>query len=187
MSQQTSVELSNGSPEHTLGSRAVVKRKRGRPSKQTEARFGESSELLNTAAEHSLRKRASVTASSCEQQRGGYNEVRESTDGVGITLDELRKTDSGRFTKKPPVTIASVGRRRYRYHRCVECGKKAIQDTEGEYGCVQHPDPDTKATYRLRVLLKHEDICMRSTAFADVAENILSVSVEDFETLNDVG
>ena len=85
------------------------------------------------------------------------------------------------------MTIASVGRRRYRYHRCVECEKKAIQNTEGEYGCVHHPDADTKATYRLMVLLKQDDICMWSTAFADVAENILCIYVEDFETLNDVG
>ena len=111
--------------------------------------------------------------------------MRESTDGVGITLDELRKTDSGWFTIKPPVTIASVGRRRY--HRCVECGKKATQSTEGEYGCVHHPEAGTKATYRLRVLLKQDDICMWITAFADVAENILGISVDDFETLNDVG
>ena len=192
-------------PEDTLGNHAVVKRKRGRPSKQTEARFDESSEFLNKSAEHSLGKRAAdmnesaehslvkrakVTASSSEQQRGGYNEAREvrmSTDGDAITLDELRKGGVGWFTIKPPLTIASVGRRRFGYHRCMECRKKTNQNTVGEYVCVQHPDADTKATYRLRVLLKQDDICMWSTAFDDVAESILGISVEDFEALNDVG
>ena len=187
MSKQTSVELLNMSPEDN---HAVVKRKRGRPCKQTEARIDESSEFLNTSAEHNVGKRAKVTASSSEQQQGEYTEAREtrmSTDGDAITLDELRKGGVGWFTIKPPVTIASVGRRRFGYHRCMECGKKTNQNTEGEYVCVQHPDADTKATYRLRVLLKQDDICMWSTAFDDVAENILGVSVEDFEALNDVG
>ena len=84
------------------------------------------------------------------------------------------------------MTIASVGRRGYGYLSRVECGKKTNQNTEGTYGCIHHPDPDTKATYRLRVLLKQDDISTWSTAFDDVAENILGISVEDFEALNDV-
>ena len=99
------------SAEHCLGKRANV------------------TSSMSESAEHSLGKRANVTA--CEQQRGGYNEVRECTDGVGVTLDELRKTDSGCFTIKPPVTIAYVGRRRYRYHRCVECGRKRSRTRKG--------------------------------------------------------
>ena len=54
-----------------------------------------------------------------------------STDGDAITLDELRKGGVGWFTIKPPVTIASVGRRRFGYHRCMECGKKTNQNTGG--------------------------------------------------------
>ena len=149
MSKQTSVELPNMSPDDTLGNHAVVRCKRGRPSKQTEPRFDESSEFLNTSAEHilgkraadmnesaehSLGKRAKVTASSSEQQRGGYKEAREvrmSTDGNAITLDELRKGGVGWFTIRPPVTIACVGRRRFGYHRCMECGKKTNQNPEG--------------------------------------------------------
>ena len=74
MSKQTSVELLNMSPEDN---HAVVKRKRGRPCKQTEARIDESSEFLNTSAEHNVGKRAKVTASSSEQQQGEYTEARE--------------------------------------------------------------------------------------------------------------
>ena len=59
------------SSEDNLGNHAVVKRKRARPGKQTEARFDEST------TENNLGKRAKVTASSSEQQRGGYNEAKE--------------------------------------------------------------------------------------------------------------
>ena len=196
------------SQEDTLGNHAVVRCKRGRPSKQTEARFDESSEFLNTCAEHSLGKRAAgmnesaehsfgkrskVTASSSEQQRGGYNEAREvimSTDGDAITLDELRKGGVGCFTIKPPVTIASVGRRgsaSFWLSPLYGMRKENEPEHYGEYVCVQDPYADTKAKYRLRILLKQDDICMWSTAFDDVAESILGISVEDFEALNDVG
>ena len=104
-----------------------------------------------------------------------------STNRDAITLDELQKGGVGSFTIKPPVTIASVGRRRFGYHCCMECRKKTNQNTEGEYGCAQHPDADTKARYCLRILLKQDDISMWSTAFHDVAESILGISVEDFE------
>ena len=67
------------------------------------------------------------------------------------------------------------------------CRKKTNQNTEGKYGCAQHPDADTKARYCLRILLKQDDISMWSTAFHDVAETILGVSVEDVEELNDDG
>ena len=83
------------------------------------------------------------------------------------------------ITIKPAVTIAAVGRRRFAYHSCVECRKKTTQ------GCVQHPTAKTTARYCLRIQLKQEDISMWSTAFHDVAESILGVSVEDFEELND--
>ena len=54
--------------------------------------------------------------------------------------------------------------------------------------CVQHPDADTKARYCLRIQLKAQyDISMWRTAFHDVAEIILGVSVEEFEALGDEG
>ena len=96
-----------------------------------------------------------------------------------VTLEELQKGGGGSFTIKPAVTIAAVGRRRFAYHSCVECRKKTTQ------GCVQHPTAKTTARYCLRIQLKQEDISMWSTAFHDVAESILGVSVEDFEELND--
>ena len=96
-----------------------------------------------------------------------------------VTLEELQKGGGGSFTIKPAVTIAAVGRRRFAYHSCVECRKKTT------HGCVQHPTAKTTARYCLRIQLKQEDISMWSTAFHDVAESILGVSVEDFEELND--
>ena len=105
-----------------------------------------------------------------------------SSNAKAVTLEELQKGGGGSFTIKPAVTIAAVGRRRFAYHSCVECRKKTNQNTEG---CVQHPTSKTTARYCLRIQLKQEDISMWSTAFHDVAESILGVSVEDFEELND--
>ena len=144
-----------------------------------------------STTKHSLRKHAKVTTSSYEQQRGEYNEARDvriTTNGDEITLDELhRSPNGGWFTIKSTVTIAHVDLRRYLYRRCVECRKKAIQNAEGKYCCVEHPEADTKQTYCLRVLLKQDEICTWSTAFDDVAELIMGIPVEDFDALNDVG
>ena len=120
-----------------------------------------------STTKHSLRKHAKVTTSSYEQQRGEYNEARDvriTTNGDEITLDELhRSPNGGWFTIKSTVTIAHVDLRRYLYRRCVECRKKAIQNAEGKYCCVEHPEADKKQTYCLRVLLKQDD--MRACAY----------------------
>ena len=108
-----------------------------------------------------------------------------SSNEKAVTLEELQKGDGGSFTIKLPVTIASVGRHRFAYHSCMVCRKKTNQNTEGKYSCAQHPDADTKARYCLRILLKQEDISMWSTAFHDIAESLLGVSVEEFEALGD--
>ena len=109
-----------------------------------------------------------------------------SSNEMAITLDELQKRGVGSFTVKPAVTIASVGRHRFAYHSCVECGLRALPNAEG-YGCAQHPTSKTKARYCLRIPLKQDDISMWSTAFHDVAESILGVSVEEFEAFDDAG
>ena len=93
----------------------------------------------------------------------------------------------GWFTIKPSVTIVALGRRRYSYHRCVECGKKGLRDAEGKYSCVDHPEAETKQTYRLRVLLRRGDLNMWVTAFDKVAESILGVSVKKFNALDNDG
>ena len=98
------------------------------------------------------------------------------------TLEELQKGGGGSFTILPPVTIAAVGRHRFAYHSCIVCRKKTNQNTEG---CAQHPDADIKARYCLRIQLKQEDISMWVTAFANIAESLLGVRVEDFEALDD--
>ena len=110
-----------------------------------------------------------------------------SSNAKGVTLEELQKGDGGSFTIKPTVTIASVGRHRFAYHSCMVCRKKTNQNIKGKYGCAQHPDADTKARYCLRIQLKQDDISIWSSAFHDVAESLLGVSVEDFEELNDDG
>ena len=114
-------------------------------------------------------------------------EVRMSSNAKAVTLEELQKGGGGSFTILPPVTIAAVGRHRFAYHSCMVCRKKTNQNTEGKYGCDQHPDADIKARYCLRIQLKQddEDDSMWVTAFDDIAESLLGVSVEDFETLGD--
>ena len=109
-----------------------------------------------------------------------------SSNAKAVTLEELQKGDGGSFTIKPAVTIASVGRHPFAYHSCVECGLRALPNPEG-YGCAQHPTSKTKARYCLRILLKQDDAHQWVTAFHDVAESILGVSVEEFEELNDDG
>ena len=96
------------------------------------------------------------------------------------TLEELQASGGGSFTILPPVTIAAVGRHRFAYHSCMVCRKKPNPE-----GCAQHPDADIKARYCLRIQLKQDDISMWVTAFANIAESILGVSVEDFEALDD--
>ena len=110
-----------------------------------------------------------------------------SSNAKAVTLEELQKGGGGSFTILPPVTIAAVGRHRFAYHSCMVCRKKTNQNTEGKYGCDQHPDADIKARYCLRIQLKQDDgdDSMWVTAFDDIAESLLGVSVEDFETLGD--
>ena len=110
-----------------------------------------------------------------------------SSNAKAVTLEELQKGGGGSFTILPPVTIAGVGRHRFAYHSCMVCRKKTNQNTEGKYGCAQHPYAVIKARYCLRVQLKQDDgdDSMWVTAFDDVAENLLGVSVEDFEALGD--
>ncbi len=158
MSKLTSIELPDMNAEHRLGKSIVVKRKWGRPAKQKEA---------NLDAEHNVEKSSGV-----ERKRSRLGEV--------LTLEDLLKEDVGWFTIKPPVTIVALSTRRYSYHRCVACGKKGIQNTEGKYGCIEHPEARINQTYRLRVLIRQGDLIMWVTAFGEVAESILGVSVERF-------
>ncbi len=107
MSKQPNVDLSNVTAEHSFGKGVVVKRKRGRPKKQTEPSSGGS-------------------------------------EGDVLTLQELLTEGVGWFTIKPAVTIVALVRRRYSYHRCVDCSKKGVQNTERKYCCVDHPEAETE-------------------------------------------
>ena len=64
---------------------------------------------------------------------------------------------------------------------------RALPNDGGQYGCAQHPFAKTKEIYRLRILLRQEDLNMWVTAFAHVAELIMGVSVEEFGAFDDAG
>ncbi len=136
ISKQPNVELPIVTAEHSLGKSTAVKRTRGRPNKQTGASFGRSEELPDMCAEHGLGKSSDV-----ERKRTSLAEL--------ITLQQLLTKCVGWFTVKPSVKIVALGRRSCSYHRCVECEKKGLQDAEGKYGCVEHPEAETKETYPL--------------------------------------
>ena len=172
MSKQLNVELPIVTAEHSLGKSTAVKRKRGRPKKQTEASFARSVELPDMCAVHGLGKSSeSITvkrkrgrpkkqteASFCRSEElpdmCAEHGLEKSSDverkrirlGEVLTLQQLLTKGVGWFTIKPSVTIVALGRRRYSYHRCVECGKKGLRDAEGKYSCVDHPEAETKQT-----------------------------------------
>ena len=148
MSKQTSIELPNTHAENFVGQSVAVKRKRGRPAKQTTVKLDETIETASTSAK-------------------------------AVTLEELQKGDGGWFTIKPAVTIVALCCDRYSYHRCVECRMRALPNAEGKYGCAKHPAAKTQEIYCLRILLRQDDLNMWVTAFADVAELITGVSVEE--------
>ena len=104
-----------------------------------------------------------------------------------LTLQELLTVGVGWFTIKPAVTIVALGRRQYSYHRCVDCWKKGLQNTEGKYCCVQHPQAETEEIYRLRVLLRQGDLNTWVTAFDAFAEEIVGITVKNFSAFNDDG
>ena len=125
---------------------------------------------------------STVAPPSGKQQQQQQRKFIISMSSNAKTLEELQKGGGGSFTILSPVTIAAVGRHRFAYHSCIVCRKKTNQNTEG---CAQHPDADIKARYCLRIQLKQEDISMWVTAFANIAESLLGVRVEDFEALDD--
>ena len=182
LSKQTSVELPNVHADNPVGKRVAVKRKLGRPAKQTRAKLDETVETASRSAEHSRGK-----ISAAKRGRQTKPMLTATTDAKAFTLEELQKEDGGWFTIKPAVTIAALCRDRYSYHRCVECRMSALPNAKGKYGCAQHPVAKTKEIYRLRILLRQEDLNMWVTAFADVGELIMGVSVEEFNAFDDAG
>ena len=151
MSKQTSVELPNVHADNPVGKSIAVERKRGRPTKQTRAKLDETVETASTSAEHICGK---ISAA----KRSRHTKPVLTTDAKAFTLEELQKGDGGWFTIKPAVTITALCRDRYSYHSCVECGMRALPNAEGKYGCAQHPVAKTKEIYRLRILLRHDDL-----------------------------
>ena len=104
-----------------------------------------------------------------------------------VTLEELQKGDGGWFTIKPAVTIVALCWDRYSYHRCVEFRMRALPNAEGKYACAKQPAAKIKEIYCLRILLRKDDLNMWVTSFADVAELITGVSVEEFHAFDDAG
>ena len=182
MSKQTSIELPNVTADNPVGQSVAGKRKRGRPAKLTTAKLDETVETASTSAEHSCGK-------SYAAKRSGHAKpmLTAMTAAKAVTLEELQKGDGGWFTIKPAVTIAALCRDRYSYHRCVECRLRALPNAEGKYGCAQHPEAETEEIYPLRVLLRQDDLNIWVTAFADIAELIMGVSVKEFRAFDDEG
>ena len=149
MSKQTSVDLPNPHAENRVGQSVAGKRKRGRPKKATEATLG---------GREGVSDMCDGKSSDVERKRSRPGQI--------LTLQEL-----------PAVTIVALRRHRYSYHRCVDCWEKAVQNTEGKYCCVQHPEKETEEIYRLRVLLRQGDLNMWVTAFDEVAEEIVGITV----------
>ena len=152
MSKETSVvELPNAHAENHVGKSVSVKRKRGRPAKQTRAKVDETAETSSTSAKHSCGKSSAA-------KRGKHTKPMSTTDEKAFTLEELQKEDGGWFTIKPAVTIAALCWDRCSYHRCVDCRMRALPNAEGGYGCAQHPVAKTDEIYCLRILLRQEDV-----------------------------
>ena len=180
-----SEELPDMCAEHGFGKSSestTVKRKRGRPKRQTDASFGRSEELPEMSAKHSCGKSAAA-------KRGRHTKpmLMAMTDTKVVTLEELQKGDHGWFTIKPAVTIVALCWDRYSYHRCAKCRLRALPNAEGKYNCAQHPAAMTKEIYSLRILLGQDDLNMWVTAFAHVAELIMGVSVEEFHAFDNAG
>ena len=219
MSKQPNVELTIVTAEHSLGKSTAVKRKPGRPKKQTD--FGRSEELPDMHAEHGFGKSSESTTvkrkpgrpkkrteasfdrseelhdmsvghscgKSSAAKRGRHTKpmLMAMTDTKVVTLEELQKGDRGWFVIKPTVTIVALCWDRYSYHCCVKCRLRALPNAGGKYGCVQHPAAMTKEIYCLRILLGQDDLNMWVTAFADVADLIMGVSVEEFHAFDNAG
>ena len=95
MSKQPNVDLSNVTAEHSLGKSTVVKRKRGRPKKQTEASLGRSEGEVLTLQQLAKRRLSDMCddlgrlgkSSDVEQKRSRLGEVPTLqellTEGVG--------------------------------------------------------------------------------------------------------
>ena len=182
MSKQTSIELPNTHAENPVGQSVAVKRKRGRPAKQTTVKLDETIETASTSADHCCGK-----SSAAKRGRRTKPMLTATINAKAVTLEELQKGDGGWFTIKPAVTIVALCWDRYSYHRCVECRMRALPNAEGKYGCAKHPAAKTQEIYCLRILLRQDDLNMWVTAFADVAELITGVSVEEFHAFDHVG
>ena len=182
MSKQTSIELPNTHADNHVGQSVAVKRKRGRPAKQTTVKLDETVETASTSADHCCGK-----SSAAKRGRRTKPMLAVTINAKVVTLEELQKGDGGWFTIKPTVTIVALCWDRYSYHRCVECRIRALPNAEGKYGCAKHPAAKTQAIYCLRILLRQDDLNMWVTAFADVAELITGVSVEEFHAFDDAG
>ena len=130
MSKQPNVDLSDVTAEHSLGKSTIVKRKRGRPKKQTEPSLGGSEGDVLTLQELAKRRLSDMCDDIGRLGKSSDVEQKPSRLGEVLTLRELLAEGVGWFTIKRAVTIVALGRRRYLNHRCVDCWKKGFQNTE---------------------------------------------------------
>ena len=180
-----SEELPDMCAEHGFGKSfesTTVKRKPGRPKKQTEASFGRSGELPDMSVGHSCGK-----SSAAKRGRHTKPMLTAMTDTKAVTLEELQKGRPWLVYHKTSSEIVALCRDRYSNHCCVKCRLRALPNAEGKYSCAQHPAAMTKEIYCLRILLRQDDLNMWVTDFADVAELIMGVSVEEFHAFDNAG
>ena len=111
MSKQPNVGLSNVTAEHSLGKGAVVKRKRGRPKKQTEASSGGSEGDVLTLPELTKRRLSDMCHDLGRLGKNSDVEQKRCRLGEVLTLQEELLTEGvGWFTIKPAVTIVALVR-----------------------------------------------------------------------------
>ena len=143
MSKQTSIELPNTHAENHVGQSVAVKRKRGRPAKQTTVKLDETVETASTSADHCCRK-----SSAAKRGRRTKPMLTATINTKAVTLEELQKGDGGWFSIKPAVTIVALCWDHYSYHRCVECRMRALPNAEGKYGCTKTDVNTPRERYR---------------------------------------
>ena len=86
MSKQTSIELPNTHAENPVGQSVAVKRKRGRPAKQTSVKLDETVETASTSADHCCGK-----SSAAKRGRRTKPVFTATINAKAVTLEELQK------------------------------------------------------------------------------------------------
>ena len=182
MSKQRNVALPKLTAEHRLGKSVAVKRKLGRPKEQTEANLGGSKGEVPTLHELPERRLSDMCDELGHLGKSSDGAQKRSKLGEVLTLQELLTEGVGWFTIKPAVTIVAVGRRRYSYHRCVDCWKKGSRTQKDNMVVLntvkQRPKKSTAFEFY------YEIFTLWVTAFDEVN---MGITVKKFNAFDDDG